>query len=106
MPPLWNENDISTAKNFLQAMHKLAGTFGEKKDTAARSVGSTEGYMGLSDGTRKYISHLGQVAKTKKQDAIYKERLQHNLKLMEEDWERLYNTDPNFRHAMTHPDDE
>ncbi len=101
----WTEADIEIANEFLSALNNFAGTFNEKKDSASRSLGYTGGYMSLPQGVRSYISHVAQEARKTRDNAQRDARVQGYLELMREDWNHQYETDPSFRHGMTHPED-
>lgn len=100
----WTIEEERIGEQFLVKLRGLSGTFEEKRDEAACSIEGyrASNYMGLPPGTRSYISHIAQEAKKRREEERKKER----VKQMTEDWWEQYNSNTDFRHAMTHPDDE
>jgi hypothetical protein len=104
-PKKWTNQEKDLGDTFLEALGRFNGAFNEKKDHAAEYLGYKHGYNELPQGVRSYISDVGQRAKQDKANAEFKFRVAKNLATMKEDWDKQY-TDPDFRHAKTHPDDE
>lgn len=97
----WTTEEQRIGERFLEAFRTFSGTFEEKRNQTASSIGY-RGYMEMPQGTRQYISHIGQETKKRKAE----ERKKEQIKQMTEDWWEHYNSNTDFRHGMTHPDDE
>ena len=103
-PTPWNEKDVSTARQFFAALDGVAGvTFNEKKNIAANKIGYKDGYVSMPQGVKSYISHVAAEAKKRKKRENEALTPVYDL---EAEWLELFDTDPAFRHAMTHPEDE
>lgn len=98
----WTEIEVSIAKKFLDALNLFSGTFREKMNRAANSIGYYNGYDSMPKGVKSYISHTAAEAKKRK---AANEKLLVSESMEDEWWEQFHN-DPDFRRAMTHPDDE
>lgn len=79
--------------------------FGEVRDEIAGRLGYRN-YYAMPGEVKTYISRQAAKAKREYTAGTQKDKMAALLEQMAKDYERLYATDPSFRHAKTHPDDE
>jgi hypothetical protein len=120
--PKWSEEDLEIANDFVSASRPFSGSFLEKRDNAARSLGYRN-YMAMPEGVRSAISHLGaearkrnseqraaveaDIRKAKEQSnaAAEQEALKRKLALAEEEWWKNAE-DPDWLQTHGTPEEE
>lgn len=112
--PKWSQEEIDKGEEILGNIGKIIDTIAitdryAQASISARSLGyltTGQTFKQLPSGIKSYIEYVWWLASDEGQENLRKKRIQGNLDLMAEDWNTLYEKDPDyFSHAMTHPDD-
>lgn len=62
----WTEDERAIGEKLLKALTAYTGTFEEKKNLAAKSIGYPAGYFSLPPGVKSFISSIAGKAKKRK----------------------------------------
>lgn len=112
--PKWSAEEVEVAEHVLDQIKKTVdtGTVTDKYaqvSITARALGyltTNQTFKHLPPEIKSYIEYVWWLESDQGQKNTTAKRVQENLAQMEADWKEQYENNPDFRRAMTHPDDE
>ena len=112
--PKWSQEEIDKGEDILLYIKKeidisRVGSKYAQASIAAKALGfitKNQTFKNLPSSIKSYLEYVWWLESSEGRASKSSERIASNLAQMREDWKKLYMNNPDFRHAMTHPDDE
>lgn len=112
--PKWSQEEVDTGENILNGIKNLVDTKTVTDKYAQASISArvlgylprNQTFKNLPPEIKSYIEYIWWLETDKGKANLSEKRIKENLAEMKKNWAELYENNSDFKHAMTHPDDD